>query len=106
MIYGFLYEMVADHAGLLAGVATATAAVAAASVWLTSIPDRPMSYPVSLDDQSVEIEVGCVDSSLVQIVLGNPKSVFSDCRKIRSLLMKKFTRLPRVHVEAWRIFFH
>jgi hypothetical protein len=56
-------QFVSDHRKLLFGVAAAAVSAKAIS-WLSLYtPDKPINFPVSLDDQSIEIEASCFVTS-------------------------------------------
>ena len=57
MSYEQVCQFIQEHPTLLATTALASI-TAAATLWMTSVPDKPIEFPISLDNQSFEIEVG------------------------------------------------
>ena len=60
MSYEQVCQFIQEHPTLLATTALASV-TAAATLWMTSVPDKPIEFPIpdiSLDNQSFEIEVG------------------------------------------------
>lgn len=52
-----LVSFLGDNARALVVAGTAIATASAAAAWLTSSSVQPLDFPISLDNQSVEIEV-------------------------------------------------
>lgn len=57
MVLDSVVSFVTANATALVIAGTAIATTSAAASWLTSISEKPLNFPISLDNQSVEVEV-------------------------------------------------
>lgn len=58
MVLDSVVSFVTDNATALLIAGTAIATTSAVASWLTSISEKPLNFPISLDNQSVEVEPG------------------------------------------------
>jgi len=57
MSYDVITQFVQDQSSMIAGTALATVSAAAAALWFSFHRDKPMKFPIDLNNQSIEIEV-------------------------------------------------